>query len=97
MHGGESRGRHQYHVLVAVFEEPSGTRVSDAEVTARVEGQGHIGGTTITLEPMTIEGAVTYGNFIALPGSDRYSIRVDVERPGKAGVSVTFEYEHGQQ
>lgn len=96
MHGGVPGGRHEYHILVAVFEQPSGTRVTDAEVTAKVSGEGHIGGTNLKLEPMTIADAVTYGNFIALPGSDRYTIDVHVRRPGKAEENVTFSYRHGR-
>lgn len=97
MHGGVPGGRHQYHVLVAIFEQPSGTRVTDADVTARVSGEGHVGGRELELEPMTIADAVTYGNFIPLPGRDRYTIEVDVRRPGKGVTSVTFSYQHGQE
>ena len=97
MHGGTPDGRHQYHILVAIFEQPSGVRVTDAEVTAKVSGEGHVGGRELDLEPMTIADAVTYGNFIALPGSDRYTIEVHVRRPGKGENSVTFSYQHGQE
>lgn len=98
MHGGAPGGRHQYHLLVAIFEQPSGTRVTDAEVTAKVSGEGHVGGTELKLEPMTIADAVTYGNFVALPGRDRYSIDVDVRRPGKAEPTrVQFSYRHGSE
>lgn len=97
MHGGAPDGRHQYHIVVAIFEQPSGARVTDAEVTAKVSGEGHVGGRELNLEPMTIADAVTYGNFIALPGSDRYTIEVRVRRPGKGEKSVTFSYRHGQE
>jgi hypothetical protein len=94
MHGGPGGGRHQYHLVVAIFEEPAGTRVTEAEVSALVEGEGHVGGSIIPLEPMTIDSAVSFGNFVALLGSDRYTIKVEVRRPGKAAAAVTFAYQH---
>ena len=97
MHGGVPGGRHEYHILVAIFEQPSGARVTDAEVTAKVSGEGRVGGRELELEPMTIADAVTYGNFIGLPGSDRYTIEVHVRRTGKGEKSVTFSYRHGQE
>jgi hypothetical protein len=97
MHGGVPGGRHQYHVLVAIFEQPSGARVTDAEVMAKVSGEGHVGVRELKLEPMTIADATTYGNYVALPGSDRYTIEVHVRRPGKGENSVTFSYRHGQE
>ena len=97
MHGGAPDGRHQYHIMVAIFEQPSGARVTDAEVSAKVSGEGHVGARELNLEPMTIADAITYGNFIALPGSDRYTIEVHVTRPGKGENTVTFSYRHDQE
>ncbi len=80
------------HVVVALFDAPSGQRITDAKVTAFIVGvgtarSGHV------LEKMTIAGAVTYGNYLPLPGPGPYRIRVDIARPGKAGVvSATFTY-----
>jgi hypothetical protein len=94
MHGSVPSGRHVHHVMVAVFDDASGRRITDAVVTASVAGVG-LAGTKQTLEPMTIADALTYGAYFALPGRDRYRIRIEITRPGAAGpVRVEFEYDH---
>lgn len=94
MHGGVPSGRHVHHVMVAVFDNASGQRVTDAVATARVAGLGLVG-IEKTLEPMTIADAVTYGNYFDLPGRDLYRIRIEATRPENAGsVQVEFEYDH---
>lgn len=98
MHGGVPGGRHEYHMLVAVFEAASGERVVDADVTATISGLGHVGGSRLQLEPMEIENTVTYGNFVDFPGSDIYEIKIVVKRPGiPPFVSMQFNYDHRPQ
>ncbi len=95
MHGGAPRGAHEYHIIIAVFDASTGSRVENAKVTATVSGLGHVGQNSLELEPMTIAGTVTYGGFVNLPGSDRYDIAVDISVPGRnALVRVDFIYEH---
>lgn len=95
MHGGPGSGRHQQHIVVAVFDADSGDRVEDASVALTVSGLGHVGHRRIALEPMVIAGTVTYGEFIDFPGSDRYEIAVEVSVPGRQGpTSFTFSSEH---
>lgn len=95
MHGGVPGGRHEYHVLVAVFDAASGERLVDADVTATISGLGHVGGSRLRLEPMEIENTVTYGNFVDFPGSDIYEINILVKRPGiSPSVSMQFRYDH---
>jgi len=94
MHGGVPSGRHVHHVMVAIFNNASGQRITDAVVMAKVAGLGLVG-IEKTLEPMTIADAVTYGNHFDLPGRDLYRIRIEISRPGNAGlVQVEFEYDH---
>jgi hypothetical protein len=46
---------------------------------------------------MTVAGTVTYGNYVDLPGNDRYDLRFDISVPGRPGpVSVDFAYRHLQ-
>lgn len=98
MHGGVPRGRHEYHMLVAVFEAASGERVVDADVTATISGLGHVGGSRLQLEPMKIENTVTYGNYVDFPGNDIYEIKILVKRPGiSPSVSMQFSYDHRSQ
>lgn len=93
-HGRAPRGTHQYHLTAAVFDEKSGARISDAQVSATIAGVG-LGGSRITLKPMQIEGTLTYGGYYSFPGDDRYTIRVEVRRPNHpAPVRVDFVYEH---
>jgi len=95
MHGGASAGQHEYHLLVAVFEESSGLRIADAEVIATITGLGHVGGTRLQLEPMRIEDTVTYGNFINFPGADLYTIEVSVRRrDAPHPIAFEFSYDH---
>jgi hypothetical protein len=95
MHGGAPRGAHEYHLIIAVFDDATGARVEDANVIANVSGLGHVGGRSLELDPMTIAGTVTYGNFINLPGNDRYDIRVDITVPGRNDPArVDFTYQH---
>jgi hypothetical protein len=94
MHGGVPSGRHVHHVMVAIFDDASGQRITDAVVTANAAGLG-LAGTEKTLEPMTIADAVTYGTYFDLPGRDRYRIRIEIARPGAARpVIAEFEYDH---
>lgn len=95
MHGGAPSGPHAYHIVVAIFEAGSGNRVENAEVAAVVSGLGHIGGTNLQLEPMSIEDTITYGAFIDLRATERFEIGLTINVPGKPGaVHVNFESEH---
>jgi hypothetical protein len=44
---------------------------------------------------MAIAGTVTYGGFVALPGSDRYTIAIEIRQPGVDTPAKTeFSYDH---
>lgn len=97
MHGGPPAGRHDYHLVVAVFDAASGARIEDAEVTAVVSGLGHVGRTHIRLEPMRLADTVTYGGFVTLPGTDQYTIAVEVLLRGQdTPVRLEFRYRHAR-
>ena len=94
MHGGVPLGKHHHHVMVALFESKTGGRITDAEVKAHVREVG-LAGQVKELEPMTIAGALTYGNYFELRYRARYVISIRVRRPGSPGVIETrFEYDH---
>lgn len=94
MHGGIPAGRHQYHLLAAIFDTASGARISNAEVTAQVSGIG-LSGVKKNLDPMQIANTVTYGNFFNLPGADRYTITLTVRRPpAQRPAILDFTYGH---
>lgn len=95
MHGGPSGGRHEQHIVVAIFDAESGERVEYASVAVSISGLGHVGHRRIALEPMTIAGTVTYGEFVNFPGRDRYEIVVEADVPGRQSpVRVTFSSDH---
>jgi hypothetical protein len=91
-HGGAPAGRHEYHVLVALFDAKTGARIADAKVTAQVSEVG-LAGPSRTLEPMKIAGTVTYGNYFQLPSKGSYRIGVEVEHR-QAVHRFSFSYEH---
>jgi hypothetical protein len=94
MHGGVPAGAHAYHLLVAVFDAQSGERIENAIVEARVTPLG-LATVTRSLEPMTIAGTVTYGNYFEFSGDGRYEITLSVRRLETFDpVDIEFIYEH---
>jgi hypothetical protein len=94
MHGGTPAGVHQYHFVAAIFDAASGSRVTDATVTAKVSGLG-LSGVEKALEPMNTEHAFTFGGFFDLPGADLYALRLMVRRPSSPDpLAFDFKYDH---
>lgn len=95
MHGGVPARGSQYHVMVVLFDNATGKRITGARVKANVSLIG-LSGVQKKLEPMLIAGTVTYGNYFNMSANDNpYRIRVLVELPGTPGViEATFEYRH---
>jgi hypothetical protein len=98
MHGGTPRGGHEYHIVVAVYDSASKTRISDATVTAKVSGRG-LSDPQKTLEQMKIAGTITYGDTITYGAffnltADLYTIRLTVQRPRSQPVVLDFKYDH---
>lgn len=69
------------HLLVALFDDSSGQRVEDAAVEAIVRGDRHGGARRVRLEPMRVDGALTYGGFTTL-AAERYHVDVQVRVQG---------------
>jgi hypothetical protein len=80
--------------VIAVFDAASGDRVENAKVEATVSGLGHVAESRFELEPMRIEGSITYGAFFELRDLDRYEFKVDVVVPGRPPAHVDFQREH---
>lgn len=90
MHGRGHEGPGEKHVVIALFEATSGARITDATVTARVveSAQG-----ARRLEPMTVAGATTYGNYLPLADTGSQQVRVEIRRPSlEKEAVVTFRY-----
>jgi hypothetical protein len=93
-HGDVPRGEHAYHVMAAVFDAESRARIENAEIDARVTPLG-LAPVTRRLEPMSIAGTVTYGNYFTMRGDGPYQIGFVVTVPGRREpVTVEFSYEH---
>ena len=94
MHGGVPGGPHVHHLLLGLFEAKSLERIVDAEVTATV-GEVGLAGQQRKLEPFTVAGALTYGNYFdMLPRTD-YRVTAEIRRPGsKEAMRVEFDFKH---
>ena len=97
MHGGVPAGQHQHHVVVALFDNATGKRISGAKVSARVH-EINLAGARKKLDPMLIAGTVSYGNYFNMPAtSNPYRIQVRIELPGVAEViEAQFDYQHAR-
>jgi len=94
MHGGVSTRGHRDHVVVALFDNATGKRIEDAQVTGSVMEIG-LGNEQKKLEPMRIADSVTYGNYFAMPDKNIYHIKVQIRRPGmKNVVEAQFTHRH---
>lgn len=94
MHGGVPGGTHQDHLVVALFDNATGKRISDAQVTATV-GEIGLAGETKKLDPMKIAGTITYGNYFDMPSRNIYRILMQIRRPGAAGaIKAEFTHRH---
>jgi len=90
-----ARGAGAHHLVIALFEEATGKRLSQASVQARVEP---LGGAVEakTLEPMQIAGTVTFGNFFRMDADMPYVIHLRIRRHdgASADVEVALPYRH---
>ncbi|WP_456402147.1 hypothetical protein [Hydrogenimonas sp.] len=92
MHGVETSKAQSYHILVALFDRRSGTRISDAKVKATVSFPGRKK-MTRELEPMRGE-PISYGNYFVMKEPGTYRIRIEMERKDGGGTSVAnFEFQ----
>jgi hypothetical protein len=78
MHGGVPVGEN--HIMVALFEDKTGKRITRAEVTATITGPGNFKAEK-KLEPMIIAGAATFGNYFTMSGPGPYRIAVRIRTP----------------
>ena len=94
MHGGIPTGRGYYHVNVSLFDAKSRTAITDAKVEASAR-EPVSGGDTKALELVTLNNAMSYGNYFRMPSTNPYTITVKITRPGKTRpVEVKFEHKH---
>lgn len=96
MHGGPPAGTHVYHLIVALFDQQTDKRISDAQISASISEINHPGHLR-KLEPMLIAGTIAYGNYFDLPGSGPYRIVVQIRHAGQPGViEAEFVFKHAR-
>lgn len=94
MHGGAPPHVGSHHVVVALFDAESGTRITDARVRAGIGNRSSGHGSAQWLEPMLINGTVTYGGFLRTAERGSWRIHLEIQRPGRAPTKAEFAYEH---
>ena len=93
MHGGFPED-YRSHIMVALFDDDSGKRITAANVSARIIGVD-VAGPERKLDAMTIEGKRTFGGYFRMPGTGPYRIEIRIRLP-KMSNPVKAEFEWGK-
>lgn len=84
-------GKHTYHILVALFDNKSGKRITEVKMKATVTPLG-MKSVSKKLEAMHGD-LVSYGNFFTLSEVTPYTIRIEIEGAGNGVRSIAeFTY-----
>lgn len=95
LHGGTPSYSGSHHIVVAVFDAKTGARITDARIRAGVGDRSYNHEPDKSLEPMEINGMMTYGNFFLMQGAGVWRIHLQILRPGASRpVEADFAYEH---
>ena len=90
--GAVPSGAEQRYVTIALFDANNGQRITDAVVTARVAGATQASAEK-SLKPVTVAGAMTYGDYFPMAGGGTYKVTVHIHRPGLPNVvQAEFQY-----
>lgn len=90
MHGGVQVGEN--HLTIAVFDDKTGRRITDAQVTARItDDRSPV--MEKPLESMAIAGSITYGGYFPMPGAGPYRIELRIRLPDRPNeLRTTFTW-----
>ena len=95
LHGGTAPDSSSHHIVVALFDAKTGARISDARIRAGVGNRSYNHEPDKPLEPMEINGAMTYGSFFPMSGMGLWRINLLFQRAGvPQAVEANFAYEH---
>jgi cytochrome c5 len=84
-------GKGWYHVNISLSDVATNAPVKDARVKVRVTDA--TGAETKTLEPIVVNGAISYGAYFRMTGNTTYAITAQIEVPRATGVSeAKFQY-----
>lgn len=92
MHGKSLLPDGTHHLVVTLYDNKTVLRINDAKVEAVVIPLG-LAHQQKPLEPMQINGTMSYGNYFNMIGGGPFRIELRITRPGKGGTTKTeFEY-----
>lgn len=92
MHGKSLLSGGTHHLVVTLYDNKTSQRINDAKVDAGVIPLG-LAHQQKPLEPMQINGTISYGNYFNMIGGGPFHIDLQITRPGKRGTTKTeFEY-----
>lgn len=86
MHGGVPKGDGYYHANVSLFDAATHAPIANARVDAEMIQAG-FAAVKKPLEPMTVNGAVSYGNYFRVVGRSPYEFMVLIRKAGEIHVS----------
>lgn len=96
LHGGAPRHSGSHHVVVAFFDAKTGARIGDARIHAGVGDRSPNQEPDTWLEPMQINGTLTYGKFFRMQGRGEWRSHLEIFRTGVVRpLEADFGYEHG--
>lgn len=82
MHGGRPVGGGTVnHLVVALFDAKTGSRIDNAVVQAQLSEPGIVDSPPKYLTPMPVNGQASYGQLFGMTGNRSYNFRVTVQLP----------------
>lgn len=95
LHGGTQAGRNSHHVVVALFDAKTGARITDARVRAGFGQRVGEHQPLQDLEPMEINGRMSYGGFFLPRGTRGLKVHLEIRRGATSRpVTAVFAYDH---
>ncbi len=91
MQAGVKKHETRYHIIVSLFDAPTGKRIADAKVEASVNAISGMMKQYKTLEPMFIMDAASYGNYFIISEPGKYRLRFKVLTPARK-YEITAEF-----
>jgi cytochrome c5 len=93
MHGGVPGGSGHYHVNISLLDAATKAPIPNAKVEIKIDERGFSSETT-ALQPLTINSAPSYGNYVRLRSKSRYLLTVKIQRADSARpIEATFDHQ----
>ena len=81
MHGGVPKGDGYYHANVSLFDADTHAPIANARVEAEMDQAG-FAAVKKPLEPMAVNGGVSYGNYFRVMGRSPYEFTIRIRKAG---------------